>query len=151
MDMRILPLNFKIMLESNPLKARIFVRRLAVVHGQARTSFTCITCDYMYIYIYIYTYTCIHTHIYIYIYIYIYRERCIYIYIYIYIHSQWFPLRTGARLFLSMCRRARRGGAATRDSWEVGNTTTTTTNNNNITLIMIIMTIIVVIIIVTII
>ena len=33
MDMRIPPLNMKIMLESNPVKSRIFVRRLAVRHG----------------------------------------------------------------------------------------------------------------------
>ena len=36
MDMRIQPLKFKILLESNPLKSKILVRRLAVRGGDAR-------------------------------------------------------------------------------------------------------------------
>ena len=38
MDMRILPLSVKIMLESNPLRSRILVRRLAVQHAAAFRS-----------------------------------------------------------------------------------------------------------------
>ena len=38
MDMRISPLNIKIMLESNPLKSRILVRRLAVVTLDSRAD-----------------------------------------------------------------------------------------------------------------
>ena len=60
MDMRIPPLKLKIMLESNPLKSRILIQRLAVA------LFTQIL--YTHIHIHIYTYIPI---IYIYIYIYI--------------------------------------------------------------------------------
>ena len=64
--MRIPPLNIKILLESNPLRSRILVRRLA-----ATVSKSLLGCVYIYIYIYIY----IHIYIYIYIYIDIHRER----------------------------------------------------------------------------
>ena len=37
MDMRILPLNIKITLESNPLESRILVRRLAVLRDRMAT------------------------------------------------------------------------------------------------------------------
>ena len=79
MDMIIPPLNFQIMLESNPPKSRIFVRRLAVClmlwlvcpnYPQAL-----VLADARHIYIYIYrerereiaNHTDIHNYIYIYI------------------------------------------------------------------------------------
>ena len=60
------------MLESNPLKSRILVRRLAVAPelcaNEGMSGWTCM-CVYMYIYIYIYISVCMYVYIYIYIYI----------------------------------------------------------------------------------
>ena len=71
MDTRIPALEMNIVLESNPVKSRILVRRLAVSQLTRRNI------TYMYIYIYIYIY------VYVYIYIYVYICICVYIYIYI--------------------------------------------------------------------
>ena len=94
-DLRIPPHEVKILLESNPLKSGILVRRLAVFYDQrgARRP-------YIYIYIYIYHILVLRLAVasqrrgqsedegrkravFAYIYIYIYMYMCIYIYIYI--------------------------------------------------------------------
>ena len=70
-DLGFPPLQIKTMLEANPLRSRILVRRLAVPH----LSHSLHMCMHIYIYIYIYSlYSCTHSvciciHIYIYIYI----------------------------------------------------------------------------------
>ena len=104
MCLRIPPLKFKIMLESNPLKSTMLVRRLAVpgpafqevrssglvpaapgdrARQPRRTTHFRKTNLSLSLYIYIYIHTYIHTHTYIHIYVYIY----IYIYIHTYIHT----------------------------------------------------------------
>ena len=84
MDVRIPPLKMKIMLESNPLKSRNLVRRLAVAperfgtprrppEAGTRGPYSYVyLCVCVYIYIYIYMYICIHVYIYIYMYTHIY-------------------------------------------------------------------------------
>ena len=69
MDIRIPPLEIKMMLESSPLKSRILVRRLAVSSGGGvHICMYAYTCMNVYIHIYIYIYTYIHTPIYVYMY-----------------------------------------------------------------------------------
>ena len=63
MDLRVIPLKIKIVLESNPLKSRILVRRLAVPSFPLHPALS----NDVHIYIYIYIYIHIHTYIYIYI------------------------------------------------------------------------------------
>ena len=102
MGMRIPLLKLKITLESNPLKSRILVRRLAVDFGSlivrgrpspragellgARPAELNMEL-YIYIYIYIYTYLFIYLFIvFLFIIIYVYRSLSLSLYIYIYIY-----------------------------------------------------------------
>ena len=78
MDMRIPPLEIKIMLEWNPLKSTMLVGRLGVDEQICHSGAAA-----MYIYIYIYIYTYVYVYIYIHVYIYIY----IYIYISVMLHG----------------------------------------------------------------
>ena len=86
MDLRIQPLNFKILLKSNPPKSRILVREI----GRMFNLEVPLKGSHMYVYIYIYicTHMCVYIYMYIYIYIYVhtYMYTSIYIYIYTYTH-----------------------------------------------------------------
>ena len=122
MGLGISPLYIEIMLESNPLKSTILVRRLAVQGILKRTSsadgffLRATSFAGQHIYIYIYIYICIYIYIYIYmyvfIYVYIYIMYTIYIYIYIYIYIQ--PARSG-----TSCPGQEGGGDDTRDKMTI--------------------------------
>ena len=90
MDMRIPPLRLKIMLESNPSKSIVLVRRLAVrcrfLAAMVSTRIAARLGGVGRAHIYIYIYREREMYVYIYIYIYRERERGVYIYIYIYIY-----------------------------------------------------------------
>ena len=116
MAMRIPPLRIEIMLESNPLKSIMLVRRLAVPSHDTTQRWHCVpdtaTCAtsapaefrrgypqylsiylsiYIYIYIYTHTYTYTYTCIYIYIYIFVFVFEYVHIYIYICLEMEPVP------------------------------------------------------------
>ena len=89
MELSIPPLEMKMLLESSPLKCKLWLggpRRLLWVPpprpAPRRNLQYCTISLYIYIYIYIYTHTYIHIYMYVYIYIYIHIHIHIYIYIY---------------------------------------------------------------------